>query len=112
MIENLIVCHLQFSVNLDIHVLQEGQVQLLANDIRLSLLQVDQAAVVRLLDGPQEVVADVVTVILGRANGDLLAVLLEGIAPVVLLCGARLLLRGITPSWGQMRGGMRARQAD
>lgn len=39
---------------------------------------------VGLLDGREEVVADVVTVVLGRADRDLLAVLLDGVAPVVL----------------------------
>ena len=76
---------LQLAVDFHIDILKKTQVQFLANNILLPLLQVHQAAMVGLLDGPQEVVADVISVVLGGANGDFLAVLLNRIAPVILL---------------------------
>ncbi len=96
---------LQLAVDLDVDVLEEAQIQLLANDVLLALLQVQQTAVVGLLDRREEVVADVVAVMLGRADRDLLAVLLDGIAPVVLgrlrLAMAGTVVLAVAPSRGQ-----------
>lgn len=80
-----VLADLELPIKLDIHVVQESQVQLLANYILLSLLQMHQTTMIRFPQSPEEISADVICVALRCANGDLLPVLLHTISPIVLL---------------------------
>lgn len=76
---------LQFSIDIDVHIFQKAEVELLADDILVVLLKVYKAAVISLLECPEEVVTDVVCIVFGCPDSDLLSVVCNGIAPVVFL---------------------------
>lgn len=76
--------HLEFSVDVNIDIIEESQIQLLANDILLVLLEMNKAAVVCLLQGPQEVIRDVIPVVLRGPDRNLLSIFLDRITPIVL----------------------------
>lgn len=78
---------LQLAIDVDINVLQEAKIELLADNIFMVLLQVHEAAVIRLFECPQEVITDVVCIVLGGTNSDLLSVVCHSVAPVVFLPG-------------------------
>jgi hypothetical protein len=56
--------YLNFTFQLDLNIVQEAQVELLANHVGLALLQEQTASVVSMLDAPEEIVGDIVLVIL------------------------------------------------
>jgi hypothetical protein len=76
---------LQLSVDVDVDVFQEAEVELLANDILVVLLEMYKTSVVGFLECPEEVVTDVICVVLRGTNSDLLAIMCNGVAPVVFL---------------------------
>jgi hypothetical protein len=56
--------YLHFTLQLHLNIIQEAEVELLANDIGLPLLQEKSAAVVGCLDSPKEVIRNIVSVAL------------------------------------------------
>ena len=56
--------YLNLAIQLDFNVIQEAQIKLLANYISLALLQQQTAAMIGMLDTPEEILRDVIFVIL------------------------------------------------
>ena len=62
--------YLDFTFQLHLNVVQEAQVQLLANNVRLALLQQQPTPMVGLLDAPEKVRRDIIGIVLRRTDRD------------------------------------------
>lgn len=58
------------AVPLDLHVVQEGQIERLSDQVQLVLLELQGAAVVSLLEAGVEIISDIVRVVARRPDGD------------------------------------------
>lgn len=75
--------YLEFTIESDIYILQEGEIQLLSYDILFSFLEVHKATVVCLLQRPEKISTDIIVIVFRGTNCDLLPVFLDAISPVV-----------------------------
>lgn len=69
--------HANLAIQVNMNVIQPGKVEYLANDERLSLGQVERAAIVGLHDTVQELLRYIIPVVLRRADSDGLAAVMS-----------------------------------
>lgn len=67
-----VVCELDFALEVDMNVVEEGQVERLANNKGFVLGQIESSAVVGLFETVEEVVGNVISVVLRGPDGDCL----------------------------------------